>query len=158
MSLRPGGSSGNLALGGWDEDERGGGSLRPVSLRPRGDLDDRTDNLGDRRGGKGGGGGRRGGGGGGGGGDERRGGGAGRNGGGGDPISSRLHCGEVVSLRESDGFGFIRPDAASGLQRMGARRWRHPRPRTYPLARAPPPRPHSLTLFSLTLFSLTLSL
>jgi hypothetical protein len=105
--LRPGGG------GGFDEDERGG-SFRPSGgSRPRSELDDRMDNHGDRR--SKGSGGRHGAGGGGRDSD--------------DVLEGQLFLGEVVSLRESDRFGFIQPDAASGLPRTGA----------LPLLPPPPP-------------------
>ena len=114
MSLRPGGFSLRPGGGGgFDEDERGG-SFRPSGgSRPRSELDDRMDNHGDRRS-KGSGG--------------RHGaGGGGRNSD--DVLEGQLFLGEVVSLRESDRFGFIQPDAASGLPRTGA----------LPLLPPPPP-------------------
>ena len=122
------GISGRGGGGGeWDDDERGGINLRP-DRRAR-DFSDRLDNLdsrggggsrgrdfGDRRGGGGGGGGGRRGGGGSGGGDfdDRRrggGGGGGRPGGGGGPFFR----GEVRSIRDNDGFGFIKPAPAAGF-------------------------------------------
>jgi hypothetical protein len=68
-------------------------------------------------------------------GDRRSKGSGGRHGAGGggrnsdDVLEGQLFLGEVVSLRESDRFGFIQPDAASGLPRTGA----------LPLLPPPPP-------------------
>lgn len=109
MSLRPGGFSLRPGGGGgFDEDERGG-SFRPSGgSRPRSELDDsdrRSKGGGGRRGAAGG----------------------GRNSD--DVLEGQLFLGEVVSLRESDRFGFIQPDAASGLPRTGA----------LPLLPPPPP-------------------
>ena len=130
--------------GEWDDDERGGINLRP-DRRARDVGNDRLDNLdshgggggrggsgggrdfGDRRGGGsggGGGGGRRGGGGGGGGDVDgrRRGsggsGGGGGGGGGGRPGGSggAFFRGEVKSIRDNDGFGFIKPAPAAGFR------------------------------------------
>ena len=102
----------------FDEDERGAGSLRPGGgggFRPqsggfgnrRDDFEDRLDNLprgggrnNDRRGGGGGGGG-----------GGRRGGGQER-----EPAVGPLYRGSVAAMREESGFGFVRPDPASGLR------------------------------------------
>ena len=134
MSLRPGGFSLRPGGGGgFDEDERGG-SFRPSGgSRPRSELDDRLDDNGNRRS-KGGGG--------------RRGvAGGGRNSD--DVLEGQLFLGEVVSLREADRFGFIQPDAASGLPRTGALLLLPPPPPPLPPPPppppAPPPRAHALT-------------
>ena len=91
-------------LGGFDEDERGGCNLRPLSGRGRDvQLDDRLDNLGgrDRRGG-----------------DGRRRGGGGGGSRGRDEVSGPSYYGTVVAMRESEGFGFVKPDPSTGLRPM----------------------------------------
>ena len=97
------GGSGGASRGGRDFDDRRGGG------RVGGDLGDRRD------GGGGGGGGRRGGG--GGDFDDRRRGSGGGGGGGGRPGGSggAFFRGEVRSIRDNDGFGFIKPAPAAGF-------------------------------------------